>query len=133
MITMDKGLIDPKALKKLLNATYWAENRTLETIEKSMKHSECIAVLEDDQLVGFARIVTDYSTMFWLCDVVVDPEYRGHGIGKQMMEHLCHLPYYKDLKGILATGDAHGLYEKYGFKKEAYKLMWKDRGVDGFA
>lgn len=131
MITMDKSLIDARAVQSLLNKTYWAENRTLAVVEKSMVHSECIGIIENNKLIAFARIITDYATMFWLCDVVVDQDFRGHGLGKQMMNYMRELPYYKDLKGILATRDAHGLYEKYGFTKEPNKLMWKDRGVDG--
>jgi GNAT superfamily N-acetyltransferase len=68
--------------------------------------------------------------MFWLCDVVVDPLYRGKGIGKMMLDHIKGLDYYKESKGILATKDAHGLYEQYGFEIEAKKFMTKSRGVE---
>lgn len=128
MITMDKSLMEIKAVKRLLDTTYWARDRHEEIIKVAMEHSECIAVIEDGLMIGFARLVTDYSTVFWLCDVVVDEEYRGRGVGKRMMAYLKTLPYFEGCKGILATQDAHGLYESYGFVKEPYKFMSKDRG-----
>lgn len=127
-ISMNKDKIDCIRVKELLNESYWASDRTLETVEKSIKHSECIGVYEGDILIGFARLLTDYATVFWLSDVVVDKRYRGKGIGKQIMNYITRLDYYKPLKGILATNDAFTLYEKYGFEKEANKFMTKQRG-----
>ncbi len=130
LITTDKSKIDIKQVQELLNQTYWASNRSYDSVNKSIEHSECIAVLERDALIGFSRMVTDYSTMFWVCDVVVSREFRGKGIGKMMMTYLSEQPYYKELKGILATKDAFGLYEQYGFKR-VDTFMSKDRGIDG--
>ncbi len=128
-ISMDKNIIDIKRITELLNLTYWAGNRKMDEMKKCIEHSECISVYAENDLIGFARIVTDYSTMFWLCDVVVDENYRGEGIGKTIMTYISELDYYKPLKGILATKDAFSLYEKYGFEKEDVKFMSKDRGV----
>lgn len=128
-ISMNKETMNSKRIHALLNQTYWASDRTYETLLKSISTSECVAVYSGDLIIGFARIVTDYCTVFWICDVVVDPEYRGQGIGKMMLNHIKSLEYYKDSKGILATKDAHGLYEQYGFQKEPEKFMSKSRGV----
>lgn len=114
-------------IKNLLNQTYWAKGRSIESVKQSIDHSVCITAWDGGRLVGFMRIVTDYSTVFWLCDVVVDNDYRGRGVGKAMMDHLSIQPFYNPLKGILATNDAHGLYEQYGFYKEPLKMMMKDR------
>lgn len=128
-ITMDKKLMTADAVKLLMAQSYWAKDRSTENIVMSMKHSECVGLLCEDELVGFARVVTDYSTMFWLCDVLIDEHHRGKGLGKKLIEHIQTLEFYKPLKGILATKDAHGLYEHYGFKKEPEKYMSKNRGV----
>lgn len=128
-INMNRNAIDIKRLENLLRSTYWASDRSLSDIVKSIEHSECVCVYDQDKLIGFARIVTDYTTMFWICDVVVDEEYRNKGIGKKIMTYISELDFYKPLKGILATRDAFGLYEKFGFKKEPSKFMSKDRGV----
>ena len=102
---------------KLLRATYWANNRSDEIIEKSMQKSDCIGAFlkENDLQIGFTRIVTDDATFYWVCDVVVDENYRGYGIGKKMMETINNDPKYQRMNGMLGTLDAHGLYEKYGF------------------
>lgn len=128
-ITMEKNLISSKEVQRLLNKTYWAETRTLEVAEKSMKYSDCIGCFDGEQLTGFARIVTDYSTFFWLCDVIVGEKYLGQGLGKKIMTYIQNLDYYKPLKGVLATKDAHGLYEQYGFEKEPTKFMSKSRDI----
>lgn len=121
------GVLDIDRVMTLLKGTYWAKDRPRDVMEKALASSDHIGVYHEDLLVGFARIVTDHATMFWLCDVVVDESYRGRGIGKLMMEHLSKQAYYDSLKGILATNDAHGLYEQYGFVREPYKMMSKSR------
>ena len=65
--------------------------------------------------MGFARVVTDYSTFSWLCDVFTDPKHRGKGVGKQLVEAVVnHESLRKTGLMILATRDAHGLYSRYG-------------------
>lgn len=118
---------DIKAIMALLQTSYWAKDRKEEVMEKAIKHSECIYAYEGETLVGFARLVTDYATVFWLCDVIVADSHRHQGIGKSMMTYIENLPYYKRLKGVLATNDAFGLYEQYGFVKEPVKMMSKPR------
>ncbi|HYF75256.1 MAG TPA: GNAT family N-acetyltransferase, partial [Candidatus Nitrosocosmicus sp.] len=86
-----------------------------EQIKKSIENSLCFGVYDAERQVGFARVVTDYSVMYWLCDVFVDEEYRGQGVGKLLVEYVVNHHDLKELNGILATRDAQGLYEKYGF------------------
>ena len=102
----------------LLKTTYWANMRTREQIEKSMRHSDCygIRVEGEQKLAGFARVISDYATTFYLCDVVIDEAYRGRGLGKALVSHIVSLPAYAGLRGFLFTRDAHGLYGKYGFE-----------------
>ena len=67
--------------------------------------------------VAYARVVTDSVTFAWLCDVFVDSGVRGHGVGVALMNNVCSLLEDLNLKRVvLATGDAHGLYEKFGFE-----------------
>ena len=102
---------------ELLQTTYWAGNRPVEKIRKSMQHSVCYGIRseEDEKLVGFARVMTDYATTYYLCDVVIDPEYRHGGLGKALIAHITAQPEYAGLRGFLMTRDAHGLYAQYGF------------------
>lgn len=103
---------------EMLRNTYWAHSRTDEVIEKSLEKSECYGAFlkGNDKQIGFARIVTDDVTFFWVCDVVVDEKYRGNGIGKEIMNTIAKEEKYRNMKGLLATRDAHGLYEKIGFR-----------------
>lgn len=100
-----------------MKRSHWAANRTKETVEKSIRHSLCFGVYRQSDQIAFARIVTDFCTFAYLCDVFVSEEYRGRGLSKWMMEKVMTYP---DLTGLrrflLATKDAHALYSRYGFK-----------------
>ena len=111
----------------LLKTTYWANKRSLETIEKSMRNSSCYGVYLDEgkKLVGFARVISDDATTYYLCDVVIDPAYRGRGLGKALVSHIVSLPEYAGLRGLLLTKDAHGLYEQFGFETVNGRAMIK--------
>ena len=102
---------------RLLKTTYWAKDRTSEQIEASMRHSACYGVLLDDgRLAGFARVITDRATTYYLCDVVIDEALRGQGLGTALVAHIEALPEYAGLRGLLLTRDAHDLYRKFGYE-----------------
>lgn len=122
-ISDDKSLLSIDKICGLLAKSYWASNRSRETIELSIKNSLCYGVYYQDVQVGFARVVTDFSTMYWLCDVYIDEEYRGNGLGKLLVQNIVESETLKGLPGILGTLDAHGLYEKYGFVCEKERVM----------
>jgi GNAT superfamily N-acetyltransferase len=86
-----------------------------------MDRSDCFGVFDKESgaQVGFARVVTDEATFFWLCDVVVGEEYRGRGAGRLLMEAVRDEAKYRSMLGVLGTRDAHGLYEKFGFVRDA--------------
>ena len=109
--------IDTDAVVRLLKTTYWASKRSKEQIRKSMEHSSCYGIYLDDEqkLVGFARVISDFATTYYLADVIIDPEYRHRGLGKALVSHIVSLPEYSGLRGLLLTRDAHGLYQQFGF------------------
>jgi GNAT superfamily N-acetyltransferase len=116
----------------LCNSAYWALGRPFEVVSDSVEHSLCFGVYAADQQVGFARVVTDYSTFAWLCDVFILHTHRGQGLGKWLVECVVAHPRLRDLKlFILATSDAHELYERYGgFQRLASpdKVMHRSQG-----
>lgn len=124
-ISSDRARLQIDRVKTLLAGTYWACDRNPEDIERSIENSLCFGACLDGVLVGFARIVTDYATTFYLCDVVVDPACRGLGIGKKMVEAAVGDPRIAELIGILATRDAHGLYEHFGFQRDGNRFMYR--------
>ena len=81
-IVEGKENIKVEEVERLLKMTYWADTRPIEKIEKSMDNSECYGLFIEgiDQLVGFARVITDYATTNYLCDVIIDNEYQHNGL-----------------------------------------------------
>ena len=119
--------MDSAEVAALLKTTYWANTRSLETIEKSMRNSSCYGVYLDEEkkLIGFARVISDDATTYYLCDVVIDPAYRGRGFGKALVSHIVSLPEYAGLRGMLITRDAHDLYRKFGYEVLNSRVMVK--------
>lgn len=117
LISTDPALLDLPLIHEFLsNRSYWATGRPLEVVRRSLDNSMCFGLYERGRPVGLARVVTDRATFAWLCDVFVLEEFRGRGLSKWLVE--CVLGH-ADLQGIrrflLATKDAHGLYDRFGF------------------
>lgn len=116
LLSDNKALIDVDAVHNMLSKSYWAGDRTKETIKKSIDNSICFGIYLREKQIGFTRVVTDEATFSWICDVIIDEAYRGKGLGKWMVAYVTENEKIKDTQQLLATKDAHGLYEKVGFK-----------------
>ncbi|RAV21139.1 GNAT family N-acetyltransferase [Paenibacillus contaminans] len=123
VISDDKRRIDVQTVLDFLASSYWASKRSPEKIKKSIENSVCYGVYDKDKMIAFARIVTDGATMYYLCDVFVLEEYRGQGISKKLVEVITNAPEFEWMTGILGTKDAHGLYQQYGFERDAERFM----------
>lgn len=112
---------------KLLKKTYWADKRSIEQIKKSMRNSSCYGVFlnNEKKLVGFARVISDYATTYYLCDVIIDTAYQHMGLGTALVSYIESLPDYVGLRGILITRDAHDLYRKFGYEILNDRVMVK--------
>jgi GNAT superfamily N-acetyltransferase len=117
-ISTDKDRLDVAMIHAFLSErSYWAKGRSLEAVKLTIANSLCFGIynLEGKQL-GFARVVTDCAVFGWLMDVFILEEYRGQGLGKQLIEHVTSHAVIMNLRRIgLATSDAHGLYKQFGF------------------
>ena len=123
-ITDDNALAEIDFVAEELNKTYWAEGRPRAIVEQSIRNSVMLSMFDESRPIGFARIVSDYCTFAWLCDVCVLPEYRGRGLGVWLMECVLAHPSTQVRLNLLATRDAHGLYSKFGYKnKDCMVLM----------
>jgi GNAT superfamily N-acetyltransferase len=99
-----------------LARAYWSNQRPRVVIEKSLRHSMCFGVYENQTQIGFARVVTDHATFAYLADVFILESHQGHGLGKWLVQTMLEHPEFQGLRRwILATRDAHGLYAQYGF------------------
>jgi GNAT superfamily N-acetyltransferase len=116
LISTDPDKLQPEEIHAYLRRSYWAANRPKETVLRSLRGSLCFGVYQEGRQVGLARVISDYATFAYLCDVYILEEHRGGGLGKWLISVILAHP---ELKGIprwmLFTRDAHGLYQKYGF------------------
>jgi GNAT superfamily N-acetyltransferase len=101
----------------LAEDSYWAVGRTREAVARSLRNSYCLGVFTDEgRLVGIARSVTDWATFGWIADVYIDREHRGRGLGRWLVGELRdRLEKSGVPRLLLATMDAHGVYEALGF------------------
>lgn len=113
----------------MLEKTYWAQGRPEDVIQKSIENSLVYGIYHKNDQVGFARVITDYATAYYLCDVVIDEAHRGFGLGKKLIKTIIEDERLINLRGILATNDAHGLYQRYGFISSGDRFMNRERGA----
>lgn len=115
-VSCDPAKLDVPLIAEFLSDTYWSKGIPLATVEKSLKGSLCFALLDGEHQIGLARVISDYATIAYLGDVFVLPQYRGKGLSKWLMECVVSHPDLQGLRRwILATSDAHGLYQQFGF------------------
>ena len=116
-------------LMNLMKQTYWAPERSEEDVLTAMKNSVSFGAFdEEDNLVGFARVVTDFVSIWYLCDVIVDESHRGQGIGKMLMSAVVSDERFVKAGELLKTKEADGLYRKYGFQDvDAGRVMYRTK------
>ena len=117
-VSTDPARIDIESVHRFLSdEAYWSPGVPEDVVRRAIAGSLVFGLYRGSAQVGLARVVSDRATFAWLCDVYVLEEHRGHGLGKWLMECVKAHP---DLQGLrrwlLATRDAHGLYEQFGFE-----------------
>ncbi|MEO7971838.1 MAG: GNAT family N-acetyltransferase [bacterium] len=128
-IKTDRSRLDVAFIHHFLSTqTYWAVGRSVEVVRRSIDNSFCFGIYKGAEQVGFARVVTDFATFAWLADVFVIPDHRGRGLAKWLMEViLAHSELQGFRRWVLATKDAHGLYERFGFIPLHRPERWMER------
>jgi len=116
-ISTDPARLDLDVIHGFLRGAYWSPGVPRDVVERSFGNSLCFGLYAPGGAqAGFARAVTDRATFAWVADVFVLREHRGRGLGVWLMETLLAHPDLQGLRRILlATADAHGLYERFGF------------------
>ena len=117
-ISTDPARLDVTAIHAYLARSYWSPGIPREVVERAIAGSLCFGIYtEAGAQIGFARVVSDCATYAYLCDVYVLEEHRGKKLGHWLVETILAHPSLQGLRRFaLATRDAHGLYEQYGFK-----------------
>lgn len=121
---LDLGLIH----RFLVEESYWARERTLEQTKTAIENSICFGVYDGERQVAFARVVSDKATFAYVGDVFVVEDYRGRGISKMLMQYIVEHPELQGLRRwVLATRDAHGLYEQFEFAPLRHPERWMEK------
>ena len=122
-LTDDPERIDLAGVCNLLSGTYWAEKRARDVIERSVRESLSFAILREEKLIGFARVITDRATVGYLCDFVIAKEFRAHGLGRWVLARILEHPDLQGCRIDLFTRDAQEFYRSFGFGPHRFTSM----------
>ena len=126
-LSEDADRIDRDRVAGWLGSSYWAAGRSRDTIERSIEGSCVYGVYRADTQVAFARAVTDRATFCWIADVIVDEAVRGRGIGRWLVSTILEQLRAEGVQRfVLATRDAHGVYEHSGFTSLRVPAIWME-------
>lgn len=116
LVSTDPAKLQPEKVHAFLKDAYWSPGIPLATVKKALSNSLCFGLYHKGEQVGLSRVVTDYSTFAYLCDVYVLERHRGKGLGQWLVECVMTHPELQNLRRfMLATRDAHGIYANFGF------------------
>jgi GNAT superfamily N-acetyltransferase len=129
VISTNKADLDIDMIYKFLSEqSTWAVGIPRRVVDRALENSLCFGGFLDGRQVGFARVVTDFSTFGNLVDMFVLPEFRGRGFAKEIMKSVIGHASLQGLRRFtLHTGDAHGLYEQFGFGPAAKPNTYMER------
>lgn len=134
-ISTDPAKLNIDVIHRYLSEeSYWAAGIPYEVVKRSIEHSFCFGVYHHNQQIGFARLVTDKATFAYLADVFILPQHRGKGLSKWLVATIHANPELQGLRRwILATKDAHGLYQQFGWElvpEELYQRFMQRHNPD---
>lgn len=136
----DRSRVDLDAVHAFISGeSYWGRGRPREIVRGAVEGSlRVVGLYRGAEQVGFARAISDGTTLAYLADVYVLAPFRGRGLGMELVReiidggeggeggNLSHVHW------LLHTADAEGLYERLGFLRGPvrYPLMERARGYD---
>lgn len=123
-ITDDPERLDLDFVCRALHDCYWAAGRSPADIRASFGNSLAFALLSPTRPIGFARVITDRTTVSWICDVVIVPEFRGRGLGTWLLECIAQHPDVAPTVQHLNTRDALSFYARLGFVRGQVLTRW---------
>lgn len=127
-ISSDRSKLDLVVIHNFLKTAYWSENIAIDRVCEAIANSLCFGLYEDDRQIGFARVITDYTTIAYLADVFVLETHRDRGLGKQLIQHILDDANLRSVrKWLLATADAHGFYQQFGFEAIEHPELYLEK------
>lgn len=127
-ISTEKARLDVKAIHHFLSTeAYWCLNIPFSKVEVALEHSLNFGLYFREKQIGYARVISDFSSIAYIGDVYVLPEFRGKGLSKWLMQIIMEYPELQGLRRwILSTADAHGLYKQFGWVPVANPERWME-------
>lgn len=117
LVSTDREKLDVQAIHQYLTRSTWAKGIHLDIVSASIENSLNFGLYHNEHQIGFARLITDYATFAYLCDVYILEEHQGKGLGRWVMECIHNHPVFEQLRRImLFTTTAPWLYEKFGYE-----------------
>jgi N-acetylglutamate synthase-like GNAT family acetyltransferase len=127
-ISTNPDLLDVDVIHAFLTRSYWSRGISRDLVIKSIDNSLCFGLYDQDRQVGFARVITDYTTHAYLCDVFILETHQGQGLGKWLIECVVTWPALQGIRRlVLATADAQEFYRKIGFSELTTPEMFMEK------
>jgi predicted GNAT family N-acyltransferase len=116
-------------LEKLYQGEWWTKGRETQDIKRMVENSDIIIGLcepSTKELIGFARVLTDYVYKAFIFDVIVKETYRGRDLGKALINAIVQNPSLQNVRHfeLYCRPEMESYYEKFGFSKELGKLTF---------
>ncbi|NBO65546.1 MAG: N-acetyltransferase [Acidobacteria bacterium] len=129
LVTTDRSRLNIDAIHAFLSReAYWSEGLPLVTLKRSIENSLCFGLFEEDQQIGFARVISDLATVAYLGDVYIADSHREQGLSRLLLDAVFSHPDLQNLRRwILLTSSADWLYRKYGFEKLPRPEIYMER------
>ncbi len=128
-ISEDRARIDWPRVQQWLSSSYWSPGISLERVRRGAENSALVlGAYKEGRQIGFLRVVSDKSRFAYICDVWVDEPERGRGVAREMVAWALRHPDFQTVNWLLATVNAHGVYEKLGFGRLPNPERWMSKG-----
>jgi GNAT superfamily N-acetyltransferase len=121
----DRSRVDVAAVHRYLaEESYWAQGRPREDVEALVSEAaRVLGLYHDGRQVGFCRAARCAPGLFYLADVYVLEEFRGRGLGNELVREMVDNGPLAGKRWLLHTEDAHELYRKFGFGEPSRKVL----------
>jgi len=121
----DPARVDVAEVHRFLSTeAYWSIGRPRETVERLLREaSRVVGLYQDGRQVGYGRAVSDGVSFAYLADVYVLPEFRGRGLGAELVREIVDNGPFTGVTWLLNTTDAYGLYERLGFGLPSRRVL----------
>jgi GNAT superfamily N-acetyltransferase len=118
VIDDDRARLDLDRVVCWLADSYWARLTPEAAVRRSWQMSGVVLGLyHGETMVGCARAVTDFARFSYLSDVYVEPDHRGHGLGRWLVQTMIEHPEVQGVRWVLHTRSYTArLYEDFGFE-----------------